>query len=159
MLNIKATFPHIVISHLVHIMQTKGVLKQYTDWITRRFKGRQTRLQFDDYKSEEITIDNRLNQGDPFLTIGMIFYIYKLLTDVPDCLDKEEAIGFVDDTTFQVIADDNEEAAGKVENIMARAGGALDWGLKANCHFRIAKMVYMILTDIPKRDQSLGQIS
>jgi hypothetical protein len=146
MLDIKAAFPHIVVSRLVHIMWKKGVPKQYTDWITRRFKGRKTRLRFDDYESEEITIDNRLDQGDPFSTIGMVFYIDELLTDVPDRTDKEEAIGFADGTTFQVIADDDEEAAGKVESIMAQAGGALDWGLNANCHFGIAKTVFMVLS-------------
>jgi hypothetical protein len=48
MLNIKAAFPHIIISRLVHAMCQKGVPREYTDWVTMQFKNRKMQLQFDD---------------------------------------------------------------------------------------------------------------
>jgi hypothetical protein len=73
-LDIKAAFPHIVLSWLIHIMRMKGVPCKYTDWIQWQFQGHKTRLQFDNYESKDIIIQDGLDQGNPFSTTGMIFY-------------------------------------------------------------------------------------
>lgn len=146
LLDIKAAFPHIVVSVLVHKMRMKGVPREYTDWIQWRFKGRKTRLAFDDYQSDEITIEDGLDQGDPFSTTGMIFYIDDLLRNSPDREDGEEAIGFADDVGLLTIGDDLEEAAGKAESFMVREGGAMDWSAQTNCIFGLDKTQCLGLT-------------
>jgi hypothetical protein len=125
-LDIKAAFPHIVVSRLMHIMRKKGVPREYTDWIIWRFKGRTTRLQFDNYESDLTTILDRLDQGDPFSTTGMIFYIDDLLQDGPDRENGEDAIGFADNVNHISIDNDLQKAARKTEDFMHQAGGALD---------------------------------
>jgi hypothetical protein len=59
--------------------------------------GAQDKATIDNYKSGEITIQDGLDQGDPFSTTGMIFYIDKLIQNGPDQQDREDAIGFADD--------------------------------------------------------------
>jgi hypothetical protein len=44
------------------------------------------------------------------------------------------------------VAENQEEVARQVEDIMARTNGALDWSKAMNCKFSIAKTVFMLLT-------------
>jgi ribonuclease HI len=155
LLDIKAAFPHIVITQLVHIMRSKGIPREYTDWIVWRFKGRKTRLQFDDYESNSITILDGLDQGNPFLTTGMLFYIDKLIRTGPDCKNGEEAIGFADDVNFISTGDDLEQAARKAEDFMHRTGGALDWSKETNCTFGLDKTACIGMTRRREADPRL----
>ena len=38
-LDVKNTFPSVVIDQLVHNMRSRGVLREYTDWITHKVIG------------------------------------------------------------------------------------------------------------------------
>jgi hypothetical protein len=80
-----------------------------------------------------------LNQGNPFSTTGMIFYIDELIRNSPNQDNGEDAIGFTDDVNHISIGSTLEEAACKTEDFMHQAGGALDWGRTTNCIFSLEK--------------------
>jgi hypothetical protein len=99
-------------------MRKAGIPREYTDWIVWRFKGRTTRLYFDDHKSDIVTITDGLDQGDPFSTTGMIFYIDNLIRNGPRQDNGEDIIGFADDVNHISIGDTLEDAAQKTMDFM-----------------------------------------
>ena len=48
-LDIKSTFPSVVLEWLVHDMRNRGVPRQYTDWISHKVTVCCTMLKFDGY--------------------------------------------------------------------------------------------------------------
>ena len=64
-LDVKGAFPSVEVQRLIHNMRMKGILQEYTNWILNRPQGHQTRIQFDDYLSDPLDIDNGCDQGDP----------------------------------------------------------------------------------------------
>jgi hypothetical protein len=55
----------------------------------------------------------------------MIFYIDKLIQNVPDRNNGEDAIGFADDICHISIRDNLEKAARRTEDFMNHIGGGL----------------------------------
>ena len=50
-LDIKSTFPSVIMSWLVHDMRQRGIPEQYTGWIERKVTGRHTTMVFNGYRS------------------------------------------------------------------------------------------------------------
>lgn len=96
-LNVKSTFPSMSVKKLVHNMRMRGILKEYTDWITRKMTGRRTIICFDDFKSEPIAVNNGLDQG---CTLSMYLYNHYNVGQVDGSKGRRGEIGggFVDDS-------------------------------------------------------------
>ena len=72
-LDIKGAFPSVKVQKLIHNMRIKGIPQEYTNWILNRLQGCQTRIQFDDFTSGPLDIDNGCDQGDPPLSSSITF--------------------------------------------------------------------------------------
>ena len=86
---------------LIHNIRKKGVPQEYTDWILNRLQGQKTRIQFDDFTSTLLDIDNRCYQGDP--TSVVLYHFYNTgLINIAIEKQAELAPAFIDDVTFLV---------------------------------------------------------
>lgn len=90
-LDVKGAFPSVDINRLKHDMRVRGIPKELTTWIARRMVNRETSLNFDDYTSDPFTVENGLDQGDPFSVIGYILYNSDIL-NTPNTADGEDSI-------------------------------------------------------------------
>ena len=96
-LDVKGAFPSIEIQKLIHNMRKKGVLQEYTDWILNRLQGRKTRIQFDDFTSTLLDIDNGCDQSDP--TSVILYYFYNTgLIDI--AIEKQAKLTPASSTTL-----------------------------------------------------------
>ena len=85
-LDIEGAFPNTVSDRLTHNMRKRKVPEEYVTFIERMLKDCRTKLKFDDYESEWVTIDNGIGQGDP---LSMILYLY-YNTDLLDTATLED---------------------------------------------------------------------
>ena len=88
-LDVKNAFPSVAIDWLAHDMRSRGVPREYTDWITRKVTGHQTTLKFDGYESEPLPLSKGLDQGCPLLGIAFQFYNADII-DIRDIRKGEE---------------------------------------------------------------------
>ena len=144
-LNIKAAFPSVVLEHLLHGMWKRGIPREYTEWIRRKVTNRTTRISFDDFRSSVKAINCGIDQGCPISGILFIFYNADLL-DITNKKNGEDSLAVVDDTTLLATGADLAEAFGKLEQIMTRENGALDWSLTHKCRFALNKFGLMGFT-------------
>jgi len=82
---------------LIHDMRTRGIPKQYTDWIHRKVTDRKTTITFDGHTSDPRMLSRGLDQGCPLSGIAFQFYNMDLI-DICDKKNGEDAVAFVDDT-------------------------------------------------------------
>ena len=111
----------------------------------RRFKDRQTTLMFNRFYSDPFSIQNGLNQGDPFLGILYLLYNSDLLK-IPDIKLGERMLLFIDDAAILVTGKDFSTTHDKLHNIMTRTNGILDWASLHNCKFRVKKFQLLDFT-------------
>ena len=130
-LDIKGAFPNTVVARLLHDMRMAGVPKQYTDWIARKMEGRKTVIAFDDYVSELFEVRNGLDQGCNLSGAEYAFYNRSQVTGSDGCRG-ESASSFVDDTINLAAGKDLTEATRRIEDMMLRPGGGIQW---AETHF------------------------
>src|SRR5882724_7484249 len=95
-LDIKSTFPSVILTWLIHNMRHRGVPSQYTNWLRQEVEGRHTTLKFDGYVSEQIPLPRGINQGCPLS--GIIFKFYNVDSVEMREIGKGEVIAFMDDT-------------------------------------------------------------
>ncbi|TFK17095.1 hypothetical protein FA15DRAFT_605742, partial [Coprinopsis marcescibilis] len=118
-------------------MRAVGIPSQYTRWMQRRLSRRQTTLLFDNHQTKRFTIDNGLDQGDPYSVICYLIYNAGLLK-IPKTRMRELMLLFVDDAGVAVLAKTFQETHRKLRDIMT-PGGVLEWASNHNCEFGIAK--------------------
>jgi len=127
-LDIKAAFPSVIVSKLLHNLKKAGIPTEYIDWYCRRLANRTMTLSFDDFKSTPFNVQNGIDQGCPISPLTFIFYNADILrvSDLKPC-QGEMALGFIDDVALVARARSYQEANDKLKNMMERPGGALDW--------------------------------
>ena len=77
-------------------MRKRGIPQEYTEWMTRCLGNCYTTLNFDDFETMAFTVENRLDQGDPYS--GICYLIYNLdLLEIPILRIGELVLLFVDD--------------------------------------------------------------
>lgn len=116
-LNVKGTFPSVDITRLIHNMRKRGIPKEYTEWMKRCLRNRQTTLSFNDFQMEMFAVLNGLDQGDPFLAICYLLYNADLLK-IPDIKKGKSMLLFVDDAAVITTGKDFMETHDKLCNIM-----------------------------------------
>ena len=55
-LDIKGTFPSIILKWLIHNMHRRGIPQEYTDWIRRKAIERETTINFNNYSTTAMEI-------------------------------------------------------------------------------------------------------
>jgi hypothetical protein len=126
-LDVKDTFPNTVPEVLVHDMRRYSILKEYTDMILDKMTGRETTITFDDYTSEPIPVDNRLDQG---CNLSMYRYRFYNASQIEGLVGKknEMATNFADDAVCATSAKTIKEAAEKMRILFQQIRGPAAWG-------------------------------
>jgi ribonuclease HI len=150
-LDIKGAFPSIILTRLIHNMRLRGIPQEYTEWIRRKVQGRRTTLHLDDYCTALMAIERGMDQGCPLSAIAYQFYNAGLI-EIAHRTSGEDCVGFVDDTTVTAEGLDLHDAFAKLERVMTRAGGALEWADTHECTFAVEKFGLMGLTRRRERD-------
>jgi hypothetical protein len=129
-LNVEGTFPNAVPEWLVHNLRKRGIPKKYADFVLNMSSNRKTKLKFDGYTLDNISIQNGIGQGDPLSMALYQFYNADLL-DIPSN-NNEESMAYVDDTLMLAVADSFAEAYAILADMMGREGGVADWSTSHN---------------------------
>lgn len=146
-LDMKAAFPSIVVSKLIHNLQKAGIPKEYTDWYRKRLENCKTVLSFDDFKSDPFNVGEGVDQGCPLSSLNFIFYNSDVLCIAdPRPRSGELSLGFLDDVVLVAKAESYEEANGKLACMMEKEGGALEWSREHHTEFELDKTALVCLS-------------
>ena len=137
-LDVKAAFPSVIPERLFHNMQKCGIPKQYTNWYRVCLTGRQTVLCFDDYTSPYFKIESGIDQGCPLSALAFLFYNADIL-DIPNRKNGEAGAGFIDDIVFVAHSPTFPASNRKIQVIMERWGGCLEWSHTHHVSFEMDK--------------------
>ena len=107
-LNVKGTFPNVVIQRLIHNLRRRRIPKIYVTYVKSLLTGRHTKLKFDDFISESIDLLNGIGQGDPLSMILYVLYNTDLL-EITGNKENEDSLGYVDDVALIAVGKDLEE--------------------------------------------------
>jgi ribonuclease HI len=144
-LDVEGAFPNAVTDRLIHNLRKRRIPGVYVEFIKQLLSGQRTRLKFDDYLSEPMDITNGIGQGDPLSMILYIIYNADLLEITEDDV-KEGSLGFVDDIALLAIGQDFEETTERLQRMMNKEDGGLQWSAEHNSNFEVSKSVVMHLT-------------
>jgi hypothetical protein len=136
-------------------MRQRSVPTKYVRLVELMLTGRKTKLSFDDFTSELISINNGNNQGCPLSMIFYAFYNAGLLEISPPNSRDEAQFGFVDDVALLATGDNFDETHKKIKDMMGRPGGAFDWSENHNSQFELSKLALMDFSPKPYQETSL----
>ena len=136
-LDIEGAFPNAVTDRLLHNMRTRGLPPEVVGYTQCLLQGRRTRLRFDDFSSDWISITNGIGQGDPLSMILFIIYNSDLVDAAKDT--NELTLAFVDDTAFIAIGKDFQETHSILVDMLEREGGGYQWSKDHNSKFETSK--------------------
>ena len=102
-------------------------------------QGQQTRIQFDDYISEPLDIDNGCDQGDPTSVILYHFYNAGLI-NMAKKSQAELAPALIDDITFLAAETNFTITHAKIHSMMMRTNGTYEWSRNHNSFFEMDKL-------------------
>jgi hypothetical protein len=154
-LDVKAAFPSVVVSRLLHNLHKLGIPQEYMGWYKNRLNSRKTSLVFDDYRSEPFNVTGGIDQGCPLSPLGFICYNPDVLRIAnPHPRKGELSLGFLDDVALAANGKSYEEANGKLTQMMEKDGGALEWSRLHHAEFELDKTALICLSKqrIPSTD-------
>jgi hypothetical protein len=147
LLDVKAAFPSITISRLMHNFKKARIPHKYVRWYQEHLTNRTTTLSFDNFTSDPFNVQEGVNQGCPLSPLAFIFYNSDLLCiPSPNPRHGELGLGFIDNITFAARAKLFEEANRKLTNIMERLNGALSRSEAHRAEFKLDKMALICLS-------------
>ena len=141
-LDVEGAFPNAVTSKLIHNLKKRRIPTAIVRFVEQLLHNRKTRLKFDDYVSEIISVTNRIGQGDPLSMLLYILYNADLL-ELPDDPTTEDAVGYVDDIALLTIGADLEETTQKLKDMMTKQDGGIHWSTEHNSRFEVTKSVIL----------------
>ena len=150
-LDVEGAFPNAVKERLIHNMKKRRIPKAYVDFVEQLLTGRMTKLQFDDFVSELMTVDNGIGQGDPLSMILYIIYNADLL-EIADVTEREDALGYVDNVAVMAVADDFDETVTMLKHMMEKEDGGQQWSDDHNSRFEVSKSVVLHATRRRQKD-------
>src|SRR6266481_5193925 len=106
-------------------------------FVSHMLADRCTRLKFDGYMSDWMSVDNSIVQGDPLSMLLYLFYNAGLLATPKK---GEAKLAYIDDTNFYTKGDDFIEVYNSLWNMMDREQGGQEWSRAHNLHFELSKM-------------------
>ncbi|CAK5265676.1 unnamed protein product [Mycena citricolor] len=147
-MDVKGAFPSVDLEVLIHEMRMAGVPKEHTDWMRRRYKGRQAVIAFDGFVSEPFEVKNGLDQGDPHS--GISYMIYNAgLAKIPQPEMGEHGVTFVDDETIVTMGKSFRDTHRALRGLIQGPNGIDKWAADHNAIFGPAK--YQLLDATRKR--------
>jgi hypothetical protein len=102
-LDIEGAFHNAVTDRLLHNMKNRRLPAAMIDFTEQVLTGRQTRLIFDDFKSDWFPVTNGIGQGDPLSMILYIIYNADLIDVAKGRGKQESTLAFIDATAFTAI--------------------------------------------------------
>jgi hypothetical protein len=123
---------------LVHNLKRRRIPSAIVRFVKLLLTGRKTRLKFDNYVLEPIDVTNGIGQGDPLSMLLYIFYNADLI-DLPDNPLTEDALGYVDDVALIATGPNFEGTTKRLNNMMTKEDGGLQWSAEHNSHFEVTK--------------------
>jgi hypothetical protein len=117
-LDIEGAFPNTVPEKLIRNMRRWRIPRKIIDFTAIMLMNRETKLRFDDYTSEVITINNGIGQGDP-LSMGLYQFYKADLLNIPSELGQL-AIAYVDNTILYASGNTFEETHKILAKMMTR---------------------------------------
>ncbi|KAG5731524.1 hypothetical protein E4T56_gene5479 [Termitomyces sp. T112] len=142
-LDVQGAFPNTVKDCLIHNMRERGVPTCYVQLAECMLTGQRTKLRFDDFISDWISITNGTTQGCPLSMLYYTFYNAPLIQAA--CLNSKSELtsGFVDDVMFLAMAKSLTETHEIIRDIMERSRGAFKWSLLYHLPFELSKLALM----------------
>jgi ribonuclease HI len=144
-LDVEGAFPNAVTKQLIHNLRKRRIPEIYTKFIRLLLTNRRTKIKFDDFTSETVDITNGIGQGDPLSMILYILYNADLL-EITENDILEDALGYVDDVALVAIGRDFEETTARLQNMMVKQNGGMDWSRTHNSRFEMSKSAVLHLT-------------
>ena len=141
-LDVKGAFPNAVMDRLIHNLCKRKIPEAYVDFIRQLLEGWKTRLKFDDFVSELISICNSIGQGNPLSMILYIIYNADLL-EMLVLLLEEDSISYVDDTIAIAFGEDFHTTMQALKHMMERDEGGFTWSSTHNLCFKISKLAIL----------------
>jgi ribonuclease HI len=151
-LDIEGAFPNAVTDRLIHNLKKRRIPSKCIEFIKQILTNRRTRVHFDDYISEIIWITNGIGQGDPLSMLLYILYNADLLEITGDD-EGEDAIGYVDDIAIIATGRDFVETTKKINDMMIKAEGGIEWSTAHNSRFEASKSAIMHATRRVSRNE------
>ena len=136
-LDIEGALPNAVTDRLLHNMCARRLPPEVVNYTQRLLQGRRTRLRFDDFNSDWISITNGIGQGDPLSMILFIIYNSDLVETAANT--NELTLAFVDDTAFMAIGKDFNKTHAILVDMLEREGGGYQWSKDHNSKFETSK--------------------
>jgi ribonuclease HI len=137
-LDIEGTFLNADNERLIRNLTKRNIPHALITFTANMLKDRRTTLKFDGYISETIILNNGIGQGDPLSMALYQFYNADLL-EVPKGTE-ESAIAYVDDAILTASAEDFHGAHNRIQEMMTRKDGAIEWAEKHNSRFEFSKL-------------------
>jgi len=150
-LDVEGAFPNAVKERLIHNMKKRRIPRAYVKFVEQLLTGRMTKLQFDDFASELMAVDNGIGQGDPLLMILYIIYNADLL-EITDATERKGALGYVDDVAVLAVGEDFDETVTMLKHMMEKEEGGQQWSDDHNSRFEVSKSVVLHATRRRQRD-------
>ena len=129
----EGTFPNAVMDCLIHNLHKCRIPEAYIAFIQQILDGQRTRLKFDDFLSELISIQNGIGQGDPLSMILYILFNADLLEMLALQL-MEDSVGYVNDAIAIAIAfgEDFHKMTRALKHMMERDDRGFTWSATHN---------------------------
>ena len=116
-LNVQGACPNMVKKQLIHNMKIRHVPKCFTDLTDHMLSGCPTRLHFNDFISDPISLDNGTMLDNPSYMLFYSFYNMPLLETANGC--NKLSSGFVDDSIMLVVGDNLMECYKKLKDMIS----------------------------------------
>ena len=150
-LDAEGAFPNAVTQKLLQNLKKRRIQEIYINFVRLLLTNRRTRIKFDDFISDSIDITNGIGQGDPLSMLLYIIYNADLL-DITDDDQLEAALGYVDDIALVAVGNNFDETTTRLQNLMTKQDGGLDWSVSHNSRFEINKSAVMHLSRLSRVD-------
>ena len=142
-LNIEGAFPNAVTDRLLHNMRTRHLPSSIVNFMEKLLQGRKTRLCFNDFLLDWISITNGIRQGDPFSMLLFIIYNSDLVETAKG--KSELTLAFVDNTAFIAIGKSFEKTHSILRSMLEQEGG-YHWSRDHNSRFETSKFTLIDFT-------------
>src|SRR6266481_7687843 len=106
-------------------------------FVSHMLADRCTRLKFDGYMSDWMSVDNCIVQGDPLSMLLYLFYNAGLLVTPKK---GEAKLAYMDDTNFYAEGDDFDDVYDSLRGMMEREHRGQEWSRAHNSRFEPSKM-------------------
>src|SRR6266481_6382799 len=140
-LDMEGAFPNAVTHRLLHNMRKRQVPTAYVNFVNNLLMGRKMRIKFDDHTSDWFPLDNGIRQGDPLSMLLYLFYNADLLDVMSG--PGEKGLGYVDDISPMVMADNFRQTHRMLKRVMLQPKGGFQWSRAHNSRFETTKSVLM----------------